>query len=419
MAEKELRAVLVGANFTSGNYGTSDEDSISELIGLLETAGGHCAAYVIQSRPVPDSATFIGSGKAQEIAELAVSEEAGLIVFDNELQPTHIRNLEKIIGVRVLDRSMLILDIFAMRAKTKEGKLQTELAQYKYLLPRLTASKGELSRLGGGIGTRGPGESKLETDRRHIRERVRAIEEEIKDSARTRDLQREGRKKGGIPIIAIIGYTNAGKSTLFNLLTQESVLAEDKLFATLDPVTRKIEISEGMPVLVTDTVGFIKKLPHHLIRAFKSTLEEIKYADVLLHVVDAASPFYSEHIKVSQELIGQLGASEIPSITVFNKCDMADISEIASGLDTVCISAKTGEGMAALLDAVTTALSAGKKEIRLIIPYTDYAFVDYVHKNADIISERHLENAVELVILAEPQVYGRLKTYIPEAGDGV
>ena len=339
------------------------DKSMDELERLLETAGGECVARLTQSKESPDVRTVIGSGKAAELAYLCACNDVTLVVFDCEMSPSQIRNLENILGdeVRVIDRSMLILDIFALHAVTGEGKLQVELAQLKYTAPRLMGRGVELSRLGGGIGTRGPGESKLETDRRHLQRRVHALEAQIAEMDKNRKTMRASRDKSGIPEVAIVGYTNAGKSTLLNRLTDAGILAEDKLFATLDPTTRKFYLPCGEPVLLTDTVGFINKLPHHLVRAFRSTLEEACYADIVMIVIDASDSEAESQIKVTEELLEELGAAGMPTLYVFNKCDLG-ISDpwvpgkTAENVHTVAVSAKTGQGVERLLEEMQAIL---------------------------------------------------------------
>ena len=322
---KKERAVLVGLRCHSfGMDENADEETLAELAALVETAGAETVAMTLQTRPAPDARTFIGEGKAQEVKELAEANEADLIIFDNELSPSQMRVLEEMTDKTVLDRSALILDIFAQRARTGEGKLQVELAQYQYILPRLAGLGHAMSRLGGGIGTRGPGESKLESDRRHIRRRIDKLREDLEQVRQVRAVQRRQRKKTELPLVAIVGYTNAGKSTLLNLLTDAGIEANDRLFDTLDPTTRKKRISDTQEILLSDTVGFIRKLPHHLVSAFKATLEELAYADLLLHVVDVSDPNWEIHAATVDKVIEQLGAQEIPRVMVYNKADKCD-----------------------------------------------------------------------------------------------
>jgi GTP-binding protein HflX len=415
--EKREKTILIGVSFSSNLYDTSSEETLAELTGLLETAGGQKVEQVLQRRQAPDSATFIGSGKTQEIAQLVEAHAADLVVFDNELAPTQIRNLEDQIGVRVIDRSQLILDIFAMRAKTKEAKLQVELAQYKYTLPRLSTSYDQLSRLGGGIGTRGPGETKLETDRRYIKSRIAAIEGELKDVVRTRNIQRSRREKGRLPIIALMGYTNAGKSTLFNLLTQENSFVEDRLFATLETTTRKATLKDT-PVLLTDTVGFIRKLPHHLIKAFRSTLEEVRYADILLHVVDLSNPDWKAHMEVVASLIKELGADHIPQIIAYNKCDrcLDDLAFVKKEENSCLISAKTGANVEGLIDKILQKLDEGKKCITLCLPYSKGNMLEHIHKDGEVLHLSYEAEYIKIDLRCQEDMVGRLKAYIMEEG---
>ena len=314
------KAVLVGLNADCFRpEETATEESLDELEALLETAGGECTAKVLQNRKTPDPHSFIGEGKAQEVRELLENTGANLVVFDNDLSPSQIRALEELTDATVLDRSALILDIFAQRAKTAEGRLQVELAQYQYLLPKLSGMGKSMSRLGGGIGTRGPGETKLETDRRHIRERIDRLKTELAEVRKVRGVQRERRMKNAVPVVALVGYTNAGKSTLLNQLTGAGIPANDRLFDTLDTTTRRLRVSDHLEVLLSDTVGFIAKLPHHLVEAFKATLEELQYADLLLHVIDASDPQREEHIAVVDRLIEQLAKPGVPVLRCYNK----------------------------------------------------------------------------------------------------
>ncbi|HBL84151.1 MAG: GTPase HflX [Clostridiales bacterium GWF2_38_85] len=348
--EKKPNAVLVAL----GNDETTEE-SISELERLLDTAGAVCVARITQPKDKPDTKTYIGSGKAKELSEFIKTrydsdDEISLVVFDDELSPSQIANLEDILDCPVIDRTMLILDIFAQHATTAEGKLQVEIACLRYTAPRLIGKGAQLSRLAGGIGTRGPGESKLESDRRHLKRQISALESKINDLERTRSIKRARRLKSGIKTIAIVGYTNAGKSTLMNALTNAGILAEDKLFATLDPTTRKLRLPSGKEFLITDTVGFVSRLPHHLVKAFKSTLEEVKYADIIIRLVDASEKYETRMMKqiVTDKLLEELGATDKPTITIYNKYDVA-IEEDLIPKDAISISAKTGKGIQALI----------------------------------------------------------------------
>ena len=348
---------------------------------------------------------------------LIQANDCDLAVFDNELSPSQMRVLSEELGVKVLDRSGLILDIFAQRAQTKEGQLQVELAQYKYLLPRLTGMWTHLVRqtASGGaspIGTRGPGETQLETDRRHIRRKIQKLEEELAAVRKVRSTQRRRREKNAMPVVALVGYTNAGKSTLLNRLTDSDIPANDRLFDTLDTTTRRFRIDETTEVLLSDTVGFIRKLPTHLIEAFKATLEELKYADVLLHVIDISNPEWEEQARVVEELIRQLGAESTPCLRVYNKCD-AYIGILPHGEDVVCISAKSGEGADVLVDKLSAMLSQGKKQVELLLPYAAAGLVDALNREATVLSTEYTEEGVRLEAIVSPALFGRVKAYIP------
>lgn len=365
--QKPETAVLVGVDM--GEYDC--EASLDELEELAKTAGAEVKARVTQRRETPDSATFVGSGRLKEIKTFCADNDVDLLIFDSELTPSQQRNIEDITDVRVVDRTQLILDIFAARARSGEGKLQVELAQLKYLLPRLGGKGTSMSRLGGGIGTRGPGETKLESDRRHIRRRIKNLEDGLESLSRRRKLARERREKDEVETVAIVGYTNAGKSTLMNTLTQAGVLAEDKLFATLDPTSRALTLPDGRRVMLIDTVGFIRRLPHGLVEAFKSTLEEAASATLILNVCDASSPDCAEHLEVTNRLLEELGCNGKPIIAVFNKCDAApDLSWLSAGLHSVKISALTGEGLDGLLNEMVRALPPTRKKVTLLLPYS-------------------------------------------------
>lgn len=413
-------AILVGI-ITRETDANTVEKELDELSRLLDTAGGSELARVTQSKDAPDARTLLGSGKIAEIAELCENNGADLVVFDTELSPSQIRNIEDELpdGVRVIDRSMLILDIFALHATTGEGKLQVELAQLKYTAPRLIGKGAELSRLGGGIGTRGPGESKLESDRRHMKRRITALEAELSELERTRRTMRASRDRSEIPQVAIVGYTNAGKSTLLNRLTDAGILAEDKLFATLDPTTRKMKLPCGESVLLTDTVGFIRKLPHHLVKAFKSTLDEAVYADILMIVIDASDEEAKEQLDVTEGLLSELGAGGKPTIYVYNKCDRGvsgDLpSQIREGSDperVVCaISAKTGEGMDGLLEALERVIHQGKSRATFVIPNAEQSALNILYKSATVESVEYGNEAVSVVAVVDSKVRGMLKKY--------
>ena len=363
------RAVLVGLNADSFRKDqTATDETLEELEALLETAGGFCTGKVLQNRHTPDAHSFIGEGKAQEVRMLVEFTGSTMVVFDNELSPGHIRALEEILGVTVLDRSALILDIFAQRAKTREGRLQVELAQYKYLLPRLSGMGKSLSRQGGGIGTRGPGETKLESDRRHIRERINRLERELEQVRQVRSVQRERRMKNSVPVVAIVGYTNAGKSTLLNQLTDAGIPANNRLFDTLDTTSRQLTVSDNLDVVLSDTVGFIAKLPHHLVDAFRATLEELEYADLLLHVIDASDPNREEHIDVVEKLIAKLAKPGTQVLRCYNKAELVTAEDIPVGDDVVKMSAKHGIGMEELLKAIERTLGHSRHHIVVTLP---------------------------------------------------
>lgn len=407
------RAVLVGLNadcFTKEQ--TATDETLEELEALLETAGGFCTAKVLQNRHAPDAHSFIGEGKAQEVRMLAEATESTMVIFDNELSPGNIRALEEIIGVPVLDRSALILDIFAQRAKTREGRLQVELAQNKYLLPRLSGMGTSLSRQGGGIGTRGPGETKLETDRRIIRERINRLEAELEQVRQVRSVQRERRIKNSIPVVAIVGYTNAGKSTLLNKLTGAGIPANNRLFDTLDTTSRQLTVSDNLDVVLSDTVGFIAKLPHHLVNAFHATLEELEYADLLLHVIDSADPNREEHIAVVDKLIAQLAKPGTPVLRCYNKSDLVNPEDIPTGDDVVAISAANGTGCAALLAAIERALERARHHVMLCLPYSMGGQVETLHDNAQVLRVDYTADGIEIETVLNDILYGRLRDYV-------
>ena len=415
---KRERAVLAGLSAASMDESErSTEISMEELAALVDTAGGDTVAIIMQSRPTPDPRSFIGDGKVREMKELIAMNDCDLAVFDNELTPSQMRVLSEELGVKVLDRSGLILDIFAQRAQTREGQLQVELAQYKYLLPRLTGMWTHLVRqtASGGsspIGTRGPGETQLETDRRHIRRKIQKLDEELAAVRKVRSTQRRRREKNDMPVVALVGYTNAGKSTLLNFLTGSNIPANDRLFDTLDTTTRRLRLDETQEVLLSDTVGFIRKLPTHLIEAFKATLEELSYADVLLHVIDISNPEWEAQARVVDGLISQLGASETPCLRVFNKCD-AYIGILPHGDDIVCISARSGEGADALVSKLLEMLDRGKKQVRLEIPYSDAGIVDLLKREAAVLSMEYTDTGITAEAIVTPDVLGRVKKYIP------
>ena len=407
------RAVLVGLNascFSEEQVAT--EATLDELEDLLETAGGFCTGKILQNRHTPDPHSFIGEGKALEVKMLVEATKSDMVVFDNELSPGNIRALEEIIGVTVLDRSALILDIFAQRAKTREGRLQVELAQYQYLLPRLSGMGASLSRQGGGIGTRGPGETQLESDRRHIRERINRLEEELEQVRKVRAVQRERRLKNSIPVVAIVGYTNAGKSTLLNQLTGADIPANDRLFDTLDTTSRQLKVSDNLDVILSDTVGFIAKLPHHLVEAFQATLEELEYADLLLHVIDVSDPYLEQHIAVVNRLIAKLAKPGTPVLKVYNKVDRVYSEEIPRGKNTVAISAKKGVNMDGLLKAIEQALEKSRHHVLLRFPYAKGGMVDTLHSGAKVHSVDYTADGIEVDTILDEILYGRLREYV-------
>ena len=407
------RAVLVGLNADCFRKDqTATDETWEELEALLETAGGFCTAKVLQNRHTPDAHSFIGEGKAQEVKMLIEATASTMAVFDNELSPGQIRALEEILGVTVLDRSALILDIFAQRAKTKEGRLQVELAQYQYLLPRLSGMGKSLSRQGGGIGTRGPGETKLESDRRHIRERIDRLRGELAQVRQVRSVQRERRMKNSVPVVAIVGYTNAGKSTLLNHLTGAGIPANNRLFDTLDTTSRQLTVSENLDVILSDTVGFIAKLPHHLVDAFRATLEELEYADLLLHVIDSADPNREEHIAVVDKLISQLAKPGTQVLQCYNKADLVSAEDIPVGQDVVAISAAKGEGMDKLLAAIEKALDRGLHHVVVTLPYSMGGMVETLHSSAQVKSVDYTADGIEIETIVDEILYGRLKEYI-------
>ncbi|BAF60301.1 GTPase [Pelotomaculum thermopropionicum SI] len=385
------KAVLVGVELP-GDETWQSAYSMQELARLADTAGADAVHQFIQKRDRPDPATLLGRGKASEIAALCRNSGAGLVIFDRELTPAQARNLEEITGAKVIDRTQLILDIFARRARTREGRLQVELAQLSYLLPRLTGLGGQLSRLGGGIGTRGPGETKLEMDRRRVRRRIAALKKEIKEVRERRDLLRRNRKEVPFPLVAIVGYTNAGKSTLLKKLTGADVLVEDKLFATLDPVTRRVVLPDNETILLTDTVGFIQNLPHHLVAAFRATLEEVMEADLLLHVVDASHPYMEEQIGAVNEVLASLGAAGKPLVMVYNKADLlpdAKFFREKSSPPAVAVSALKGWGMEDLLAAIARALPGRRIKASFFIPYRKSGLLPVLHEKGRVLREEH------------------------------
>ena len=396
----------------------STDVSMEELAELVDTAGGEVAGVVLQQRPTPDPRSFIGEGKVAELKELITNSECDLAVFDNELSPSQHRVLSEELGVKVLDRSGLILDIFAQRARTREGQLQVELAQYEYLLPRLTGMWTHLVRqtASGGsspIGTRGPGETQLETDRRHIRRKIQKLREELEQVRKVRGVQRQRRERNAMPVVAIVGYTNAGKSTLLNTLTGSEIPANDRLFDTLDTTTRRLKLDEAQEALISDTVGFIRKLPTHLVEAFKATLEELQYADVLLHVIDISSPDMLTQIEVVEDLINRLGAGSTPCIRVYNKCDRY-IGVLPRGENIVCISARTGEGTAELVKKIAEILGRESRRVTLLLPYDKAGIADTLRREAAVLSVEYGEDGVTVEAGVKPELWGLVRGYVQE-----
>ncbi|MDE6107473.1 MAG: GTPase HflX [Oscillospiraceae bacterium] len=410
--KKITPTILAGLNspVLSGEQNAT-EASLEELEALLETAGGKCVGTILQNKATPDPRTFLGEGKVQELKELAQAMKAELVVFDNDLSPSQQRALTEEIDLPVLDRSALILDIFAQRARTKEGRLQVELAQYKYLLPRLTGMWKHLERQEGAIGTRGPGETQLETDRRIIRKKITKLEEELKEVRRVRATQRVKREKNEIPVVAIVGYTNAGKSTLLNTLTGAGIPANNRLFDTLDTTTRTLELSDTCTVLISDTVGFISKLPHHLVEAFKATLEELEFADLLLHVIDSSDPLWREQAQVVERLITELHAGDTPRLDLYNKADLSTGEILPHGEDTVALSAKTGQGVDVLLDKLRQRLDKGTVRVTLALPYDKGGLVDMLYREAKV-EKVEYGDTIEVVALCPPKPLGQVKEYV-------
>ncbi len=406
--EKE-RCILVSVD--TGYFDA--ELSINELEQLAETAGAEIYGKMIQKRGKPENTTYIGEGKLYELRDMCKSADIDLLIFDGELTPSQQRNIEYFTDVRVIDRTTLILDIFALNARTGEGKLQVELAQLKYMLPRLSGKGTSMSRLGGGIGTRGPGESKLESDRRHIRRRIKSLEDALENVVKRRSLLHKRREKTGVTTVAIVGYTNAGKSTLLNALTDAGVLTENKLFATLDPTSRALKLPDGRSVILVDTVGFISRLPHSLVESFKSTLEEVVYADLILNVCDASNPDYEQQIEVTLDTIKELGASDKPVLTVFNKCDLTpNLHFFSVDRNTVRISAKTGEGLSLLLAKIASMLENTRRRVKLIIPYSDGNLTSRIRNEGELISEEYTPDGIMLDAVLDSGFLNLVKDYI-------
>ncbi len=405
--ERPERAILVSVD--TGEFDI--ESSLQELRELARTAGAVTVAELTQKRESPDKATCIGSGRAEELRQLCEQWEADLVIVDRELTATQQRNLEELIACPVIDRTMLILDIFAGRARSAEGRIQVELAQLQYRLPRLAGQGSSMSRLGGGIGTRGPGETKLESDRRHIRRRIAALKEQLAEVERRRVGWRERRRKVGTQTVAIVGYTNAGKSTLLNTLTDAGVLAEDKLFATLDPVARALKLPDGRQVLLIDTVGFVRRLPHHLVQAFRSTLEEAAEADVILNVCDAGSPEAAEHLEVTRRLLEELGCGDRPVLSVFNKCDVAQSMPPVEG-PVVRISAKTGEGIDRLLAAVAAALPRDRRRVELLLPFREGALAERCRREGAVEREWYEPEGLRMTVTLGAVLLAATRDYV-------
>lgn len=411
-AERPERAVLAGVHTGSRDVLTdSTDESMDELELLAQTAGAEVLAHFVQNRPAADNATYIGEGKAEELRLFCQQHEADMVICDDELTGAQVRNLEELVGVRVIDRSALIMDIFAARAATREGKLQVELAQLRYYLTRLTGSFVHLSKQGGGIGTRGPGETKLESDRRHIRSKIAVIREQLAEVEKNRKNQRRQRIKTGIQTVALVGYTNAGKSTLLNYLTDAGVLAEDKLFATLDPTARRLTLPDGTPAVLIDTVGFIRKLPHHLIQAFRSTLEEAVLADVLVHVVDASSDQMEQNIRVVEGLLEELGAADKPVITAYNKADLAGGLHI-TGARAAAISAKDGRGVNRLLELLCDVMPERRRRVQVLVPYSEGAVLSMLYSTAAINAEEHRADGTFLDVTVDEKGFSMVRDYI-------
>jgi len=413
--EKKLdRAVLCGLNSPAlSREENADEDSLRELEALLETAGGVGVGSVLQNKATPDPRTFLGEGKVAEVKELVQATGCDLVIFDNDLTPSQQRVLTQELGVQVLDRSGLILDIFAQRARTSEGRLQVELAQYQYLLPRLTSMWKHLERQEGAIGTRGPGETQLETDRRLIRKKITRLQAELKEVRRVRATQRQRREKNEVPVIAIVGYTNAGKSTLLNTLTGAAIPANNRLFDTLDTTTRSLVLSDTCTALISDTVGFIAKLPHQLVEAFKATLEELEYADLLLHVIDVSDPHWQEEREVVDRLITDLGAWKTPRLEVLNKVDLLQGENPPRGEDMVALSAKTGRGIDDLLSALRQRLDTGRVRVTLELPYDKGGMVEALYREAKVEQVEYGET-IRVVCVCTPKVLGQVRDYVTE-----
>lgn len=416
------KVVLVGLNSpVLKPEEVADDTTMEELSALVETAGGETMGIVLQNRDKPDPRTFIGEGKVAEVQLYCENVGATMVIFDNDLSPSQQRVLTELLGIQVLDRCGLILDIFAQRAKTKEGRLQVELAEYKYLLPRLTGMWTHLERQGGtsgkgAIGSKGPGETQLETDRRLIHKKIDKLRADLEDVRRVRGTQRQQRQKNEIPVVAIVGYTNAGKSTLLNKLTGAGIAANNRLFDTLDTTSRLLTVSDTLSVVLSDTVGFIRKLPHQLVEAFKATLEELEYADLLLHVIDVSNPEWQQQAQVVEDLISELGASSLPRIEVFNKCDLSGGEILPRGEDMVAISAQTGEGIGRLLQLIDQRLDKGARRVTIHLPYDKGGMLDMLYREAKVESVDYSET-IDVVAVCAPRVLGQVERWIEPAGE--
>lgn len=412
--EEQERVILFGVSGSSGNVGGEErmKESLDELEELVATAGGVTLAKVIQNLENPNPGTYLGKGKIEEIREMARELQATGVVCDDELSPVQLRNLEQALEIKVMDRTLIILDIFASRATSSEGKIQVELAQLKYRAARLVGLRNSLSRLGGGIGTRGPGESKLEMDRRQIHARISQLKSDLEHVKRHRETNRKQRSQNHIPVLAIVGYTNAGKSTLLNTLTGAGILAEDKLFATLDPTTRMYELERGERVLLTDTVGFINKLPHHLIEAFKSTLEEAVYADMILHVVDSSNPAFMTQMHVVYDTLRDLGVENKPVITLFNKMDKREKKTFLRDFKadyTLEISAKTGAGLDDLKELLANILRERKVYLEHVFPYGEAGKIQIIRNHGQLLEEEYREDGIFIRCYVPKELFGKLK----------
>lgn len=405
--EHITRAILIAADIGEFN----SERSMAELRELARTAGVEVCAEMIQNRPTYDTATCIGAGKLEEAADIVKKLDIDLAIFDHELTANQTRNIEAVLDIRVIDRTTLILDIFAQRALSKEGRLQVELAQQRYRLPRLAGRGIEMSRLGGGVGTRGPGETKLETDKRHIRKRIEILEEELRELEKRRALHRARRKKDNVLVGAIVGYTNVGKSTLLNALADAEVLAEDKLFATLDITSRSLELPDGRSLMLVDTVGFISRLPHHLVEAFKSTLEEAANSDIIINIIDISSDDAEEQAKVTRELLSELGCDGIPQINVLNKCDKLENDKIRNSSDTVKISAKQKKGFDDLLQCIADNLPETSVRAKFLIPYDKTSLINPLRNDGKVFSEEYLPEGTLIDALVDKKILYTVEQY--------